>query len=207
MNGFEGMHLHIRATVSVLLICISSYVTIQGQQSKRATAKSKSSLNETMNWLRGKLSTYANVNGKQQFELITVGKCSFTWRITRRDYLQESMMSIALGEDKNSSGIARPIWEKSKEEISINLSDFDPTKVSVLHHGFQPELPTWQVVLETFNERKKVSVVIIDEMGKRAEPYYMSNSFIKFSTEDIARRVAKAFSHAITLCGGEKEPF
>lgn len=159
--------------------------------------ESNASLQESLDWLKGKLtenyrlgiwpSDYRNSKVRLfRFEPVRFDGCTLVWR---------EQMSYT--ENKRS--------ELIKRQIEINLADFDRSNIKVIKESCHTG-NCWRIRLVTYNSKPLVKEIYLPENKNESNS---SSTFIEFyaSEQLMAQRIAKAFSHAITLCGGKKEPF
>lgn len=145
----------------------------------------KPSLTETLDWIKGKLNDEYPV----ALTLPSDGKVVVeNLELVRFDGCQ---IIWRTGLD----GTVNTEWR-------VGLSALDPTKVKVREFG-----GIWRVYLYTYNSRRRVRQNLIGKVGKVVPLGVRTDCFFDFRSEEMAERVAKAFSHAIKLCGGRKEPF
>lgn len=170
----------------------------QKSNSTTGDTGSVASLQETTDWLKDKVSKHAGaylehtnndtITGKSRvlYEAINFDKCTLSMK--RR---QEVKGSAPLSPDDMEA------------EIMVNLNDLDPASVKV-----SPRDKFWRVELNTYNEKQMIEMRAPAFKELVGDPLVKENSMvIYFGNDEMAKRVARAFQHAITLCGGKVEPF
>lgn len=153
-------------------------------------------LEETLGWLRGKLSEsyragvflnpYAADERVFNFQPVKFDGCTLVWRD-----------DFAVSQRKRK--------EVTTTQTEIQLSEFSPGSVTVSKEDCYAS-PCWRLDLETRNSKR---VVKEGDVKGSSVDYTIKESSVSFffREEDLARRAGKAFSHAIELCGGKAEPF
>lgn len=92
---------------------------------------------------------------------------------------------------------------------TFNLSDIDPASITVTK-----DLPI-SITLSTTNDRALIHCAALDKnlggenYGKNAGciPEIDSNETLRLASVGYAQRLAKAFRHAVVLCGGKRSTF
>jgi hypothetical protein len=117
---------------------------------------------------------------------------------------------------------AAPRITRTQQYLSqqFDLKDIDPTRVVVDVHfrpggwGGSDGSPTNLVRLRTLNERPLITALrritdpsLPNDWIDSASPDETRRVDILLRTSDAAERVARAFRHAVTLCGGKASPF
>lgn len=149
-------------------------------------------LKEVLEWISGKLTseykfglpTGFNDSVTKNFEPVSFDNCRLVWRVTG-----------------TTGRKSFPI------EYAVNLSDLDPSAIEVKQYN--PDMGPWSVVMRTYNSKPVTSTTFFDDQ-KRPQPPIMYEAIsigINRHNYELAQRMAKAFSRAITLCGGKKELF
>jgi hypothetical protein len=164
-------------------------------QERAKTQEDRPSLDETVDWLRGKLPTYANTknnDGKMtttdKIEDLVIDRCDINYTYLK---LMEA----------NSLGMSSFV----KAKVRFALADMDADDVRV-----QKEKDYYQLLLICTEKKQKVRLditarVLGSNAGDRTD--YADHAKFPFEDSEMAERVAKAFRNAITLCKKKKEPF
>ena len=92
-------------------------------------------------------------------------------------------------------------------ETYLVLGDLDPEKITVLKVG-----DAYQVKLLAANGQRKIVVKTETEIPALPGPpttqsESKAETLVVFNDAQMAERIAKAFTHAVTLCRKQKEPF
>lgn len=177
-------------TISILLLLVSNAFA------QSDTDKSNATLKETLDWISGKLSKnyqfgmyFDNGYSITGFEPVNFNGCQLIWRINSTQRKEGA---------KDEIGVT---------EFKVNLGDLEPTKTKTEKFNFS-NFGIWYVTFYTFNNKRVVSRTLTK--NRVQDRTRMRDTFtfnFKETDIDVARRMVKAFSHAIALCGGKKEVF
>lgn len=173
----------------VVLLAISGAV---GQTPNKTSSRdsvpqeNSASLEETFDWLKAHLSdvraefwTADNKLMIVSYRTIRLSGCNLTWR--RESYT---------------------IGDLATHEFTASLSDLDPSNVTV-----EKAKEMWRLSLNTYNKKLAIKAHKVEESGQMGDEVALYDFQFYMGDEKLAHRVATAFSHAIKLCGGKKEPF
>jgi hypothetical protein len=147
------------------------------------------SLTETLDWIKGQLEEYVYLEPEPSSELIMVfrpisfGQCTLSWKTEL--YAEDVYMIVS--------------------QYRVSLFDLNPSNVSV-----SQDSGAWRVGLHTTSNKRLIrkSEAKSTRRPKRlGPPYNVQECYIYAKDEGIAHRLAKAFEHAITICGGKQDPF
>lgn len=172
----------------VVLVMLSTLLT----EGPKVLSQEKSpSKEETLRWLEKTISDYGSFQNdsgsfRTVIESTNFDGCNISWR--------ETLTTKYDGSEKTYKG-----------ETIIPLGDLDPSKLEVESYDDKMYMMhKWFVVLHTSNDRASIQATVNGEKRKNKK------TTIEFKDESIARRVAKAFTHAIKLCNSgmqNREPF
>ncbi|MFI5087390.1 MAG: hypothetical protein ACHP7I_03270 [Terriglobales bacterium] len=162
-----------------------------------AQAQNSPSLKDTTDWIHDFVEAHGggfDHNWTDVFK-ITFNGCAVTVAETRKD------RSCTRPENKDACGGSHT--ETSYITSTFNLKDFEPADVSHFVHTYG----VYWLNLSVRNDRPLVQRRI--KLSKDDSPLTSTdnNVDIGLSTENGARRVAKAFNHAIKICGGKPAVF
>jgi hypothetical protein len=147
----------------------------------------KATLNATLNWLSNSSEAYGfNPNTALGF----LFRERFVIQATTCDMQIKWTIVSKLSGDKQIN---------NSESISlVNLQYLDPTTMQ----EYRTAGKFYKIVIHTTNDERRITFDGID--GKPS-----NDSILQFSVEDedYAIRFAKAFTHAVVLCGGKKSTF
>lgn len=143
------------------------------------------SLIETFEWLKAQFDHSEIVIGSAdnlrviKYRLLQLDKCTLVWRL----------------ESFNAGKFI--IYE-----YKVHLADLDPSNITVKKDG-----NNWQVILNTYNKKSAIKSRKVEESKLVGDElnFYDFSFFIE--EEALTRRIAKALSHTVEMCGGKKEPF
>jgi hypothetical protein len=191
------------ALLTIILTVVSTAVAQSSQQQIQANAKelvqrnnspaqaqrsAQTNLRDTLNWLENSSQAYGFVGSVSDPEKFPFGLERFA--ITKGSSSCEVIV--------NDTILRR--WDDGKVHESdsttiVNLTKLDPTTMQV----YQTVGGWWMIKVHTTNDEH---VIIFN--GKTSD-----DSRQQFSVEDehYAYRFAKAFKHAVILCGGKPSTF
>jgi hypothetical protein len=154
--------------------------------------ESSASLKETMDWITSTLQANGYINDKKKVETSVL--------------ISVSSSGCTLKYDQNI--VNNQLAKSYKYEFS--LSDLDPVGIEIQENS--TDSPEWaSVTLHTSKNASKVNVVRIDDMDHKNDKSFTATiailriSLIRDKT--MAKRLKRAFEHAIKLCGGKVDPF
>ena len=95
-------------------------------------------------------------------------------------------------------------WRDGDDLVGVSLSDLDPLSVVVLLHAepntrFDSEV--WKLTLLTRDRKKSVTV---QQASGAIQP--RNNVELLYNDKENANKIARAFQHAIRLCGEQVPP-
>jgi hypothetical protein len=164
------------------------------------------SLKETTDWLHdfmqanGSLfSVDANWHDRYQ---VTANGCEVT--------IQHDTEDLSCTKPKNKGAChGGPLVETHHFRQLFNLKDIDHARITV---DSNPSFRGDSVNLVTLNERPLVtnSMTFVDGGKFRKQSWVDDDSrraYVVLPHPEAAKRVAKAFQHAVALCGGKASPF
>jgi hypothetical protein len=162
---------------------------------KTLSQENRPSLAETIEWLRTHATNSIVIDSqllpkkssKQkdiEWEFNSARKCILTWR-------------GFISEGKSGSKTTRFVTAE------INLSDFNPQRIDRNYFLFSSNNNTnrfWVVRLNTTDNKNLVA------WSNQSGSFYSASISFKFTDEDLADGVVRAFENAIVLCGGKGKP-
>lgn len=178
-----------RATL--LVACLLLAAPVRGQEPAKPSPAQDPTIEETWTWLKGRLEQYGTTPEIKGFSQAIISV-----------ELKDCVLTI-----RKSSNFS-PIRRKLTEEASIPLNTLDPNQVKVF--GSDRDSPNAVVRLGAAGEKKNINLTGIKESaGQPPENYQQSSAYfaLYIKDDDMAERIAKAFSHLITKCGGKADPF
>lgn len=184
-----------------------------------AGAASGPSLADTVLWLKNQsdsfgTSTYywlfkTSFFGKIQLNKPAEPKATLTEKISDFDGCTLTISSVTEKPESSSYYASR-----YSARIRIPLASIDADKITVKQIDTPGDPIGWYVVLPVKNDAQSITrsyeLVWGKHMDKNETGTKTESSFLLLlNNEDIARRAAKAFTHAVSLCKGQqkKEPF
>lgn len=174
----------------------------------RTTKHGGPSLQETLDWLRAKLPVFLSSHDDGvEFRPIRFEGCTISWKLKT---LTSSGPSVDDISDILANRPPKPRAQRPKDSatVTVRLSDLDPSGVKVKYFAANRYTPPfWLLSLNGYNDKEAITSVEVPAGSN--EGYTSKDSFVwlSFKYEDSAQRVARAFAHAIRLCGGRVEPF
>jgi hypothetical protein len=190
--------------VLILLTCTSFAIAQKVPDNDAPKSESSATLEETLAWLKEKLTTYASITfdfkspkGRDlfdvfSFEPLLFNGCNLSWKIKNQT---------------NAPGIL--VIPGTTKETSLQLSDVDPTQLKI-YESETLGAKTWKLDLKTLPDKPKIKqqdIVIRYGNEVHAEAREIETFTFRFQDKDIVPRIAKAFEHSIQLCNARKEPF
>jgi len=172
---------------AIALVCL-----VSGSSNRIVAQQSEPSLNETVEWI----TTKVNAEGSFPFRG-AVGRGTDTEKVV--GFSACTLRAELHRENRDPEGLSTLRWD-----IEYPLKELSPDVKVKRGDGFY-------YIGVNATARPSINVRIRSTpsyTSPRDETKKVSNyGFGYFNTEDTAQRVAKALSHAITLCGGKKELF
>lgn len=197
------------ATTSLLLVLLLMPLLFAfGQRKGAARAKAKAansqtkteqkepSLDETIAWLKEKIS--ASAFYKKEFP----GGSNITYKVDEVEFEGCTLSYRATSTDTSSPQPRSTIWK-----FKVPLSALDPDQITV--SALLKDGSAYFIKALTIQNQPKVQYrrdsIFLGERDVEEKPY--TSIEIDFTDQEIANRVAKALAHAGTLCSAKKEPF
>ena len=186
--------------ISLLPVSLASILILSTSLSLNVLAKeekTKTTLAETMDWIKGKIEAYSSYTGTCDNNEALQGKMKVK-SIKDCTIIVEEFIS------KNPGG-----FSQSKEK-TFNLKNINPNKIVVDNNilagcWYSKETNPYFISL-TGNSAKDIHVLKRDYAADRQESYDIATENIFFNDKDIADRSVKAIKYAIKLCK-DNEPF
>lgn len=158
--------------------------------------ESSASLGETMDWIRAKLDKhFFQIPGREYYVSISVESvqgCQLRYVETTKGSTGKNSFDItrfAMSLDKLDPFGSKLVDEMGGVALHLNSPVKKPAGTVTYLECNRPEFPDTCPVLKT-------------PLGEDQFPFYFS-----ISDKDLAKRMQRAFDHAIKLCGGKTEPF
>jgi hypothetical protein len=173
------------ALVSLSGVFLAPFSSLVGTDIRAQDHASSASLEETVQFLKGMMRDECSCDYKSRFIYhVSVEKfdgCSLGFK--QFDTLDTKMNWI---------------------EYQMKLSDLEPLSVEVEEKKLFDDTPSaWIVNLKTTSRLKRIKT----NVNYSDKDYYEDTAGIWVCKKESARRIAKAFEHAIKLCGGKADPF
>lgn len=183
----------------IVVLCLQAQSLAQQSEQEK---KPEPTLPETIKWLEENLPTKAVYSGKQ-------GKFILSVRVISAK-LTGCVCELKVEEETSSVGSMTRVNTTSLYNIPFTALDLEKIKTNskLDQQGFQP--PATLLHLFTKDEANliqyKSSLRIV---GRPSESSLFTNSVTLYiGEEEMAKRFARAFAHAIKLCqANKKEPF
>lgn len=175
-------------TRALLLAAAACCLLMFSSPVAQAQETEEPSLQETLEWLKTNLVKYGKATEHQkekkpQLDGIRV-EIKFSFDITAAKFDGCTLMY----DQTHVFGDSEP----TKTAFKLDLSKLDPLGVKVSQaEGIDPK---YELV-------KEVWVLKLKNSGDGGEYH------LRFEDREMAKRISKAFQHAIKLCGGKVEPF
>lgn len=198
------------------------------QNPKPAQEESSATMEETINFIVGKVENRGAVEFTERFKPDIGTKTLYNYNYSKV-YLetpctftfQRHDVSYTSDKDGNGNDITRPEGAVNFQRFyKFNLKEFDPLATEIklyaenswIKDRFTIDKEIWEVKLIASGNRYVVSEEFIrnDKFMKDYKGGGPGTSFyvsFLFYDKTEATRVAKALNHAITLCGGKVDPF
>lgn len=145
-----------------------------------STSAQEAGLDETLSWLAGHFASPVYDRGEHRDrKLVRNGRCGVVLSYTQ-------IVSIP--------GVTP--WSLRNKWVT-SLSELSPD-VQVNNNS--------RIIVETASGQAKIAQAIVHDRGEVSSSM-LNRLIIVFGNSMAAERAAKAFSHAITLCGGKAPPF
>jgi hypothetical protein len=176
--------------ILVLGMIVSLSFNVYAKNKNQADKQPKATLDETLFFIDNALANYPpppfknGISAKQRLDWQRGGDgCSFPLRVlTERHYPEHKFMFE--GKELTTRGST----EEGRAEFS--LRDIDPSKI---------EIKESEIEFFTIGSRAQIHYWLKDKANWTGGNGF-SSSFFWFSDAEIAKRVAKAFKHAVELC-------
>jgi len=178
------------AAIGFLVVALMATSVMVGQKTNKdphrdsSPKENNASLEETFDWLKARLSVTAefwtdNELRRISYRMIRMNGCNLTWRL--ESYVDRKFLTY---------------------EYTASLGDLDPSNVTV-----EKDRENWKLTLNTYNKKLAIKSHRIEESGAVGDEFGFYDFPFYINDEKLAPRIANAFSRAIKLCGGKKEPF
>lgn len=161
---------------------------------------SLASLEETTSWLSEKILKSSGTYFAMEEQGKTIGEENVTYPSVTFNQCQ-----MLVSRKSEVSGRVILNSDRYTADYEVNLGDLGPASTKVISSYAQAGTA---VLLNAYKEEKKI------KMKSEAMRQLVGNALseedhfaIYLTSEEVAQRVAKAFQHAIKLCGGKVEPF
>lgn len=167
-----------------------------------APAEKEPTLEETLAWLKEKLTSsafYKRVSSDEDGSLTTVYKVT---GVGFEGCTMTMETSLAISSSFN------PSIRETLHHYKVSLGDLDPARVEV-YQLYKSDAAITEVQAYTAGDAPKVQ----DRRdapglrGREVEEKAGTSIAFTFAEKDLAERAGKALAHAIKLCGAKREPF
>jgi hypothetical protein len=180
-------------------------------------------LKETKDWITDKINTQAGAT-------ITQGNITYACRYSGVRFNDNTLM-FKVSTKAEATGFYKSIKNAnytgkaettSVNDVTLALSDIDPANIKL---SKLPDGKTFGIILSTVNGKKKILIKstintklkTYPRKPQELFPMFMNDNqdtsdiynklTLVFQDADVAKSVAKAFTHAINLSKGQKGPF
>ena len=159
------------------------------------TGESSASLEETLSWLKKALEVGGHILNEtilDKYVLKDFNTCTVKLEVhsIQKDLDQALLMEFNLGD---------------LDPISMKIEALDPTSTSL-----KMQEKNNLLLKNNIGEKKIKTISVATEKGieiHRGKPFLINEIKLYLKDQETATRIAKAFKHAITLCGGKVDPF
>jgi hypothetical protein len=184
----------ILVTVSVALLTLGTHKTTTAQEP--ASQATVTSADETWTWIQDRITRFGRATKFDRDGKVIASK---TCQAVSRNGCE-----LVLRDE-----LVLPTY-RQQIEFTVPLDALDPSRVEAKQGG-EP-LPFWYVTLRTTGDARRVSMKVLSFDNSKAKGIVPGDSVeasvsIPCADRETAERLAKAFVHFITLCGGKREPF
>lgn len=174
------------------------------------------SLQETLEWLKGKIAANGSYSYRGQqgvirdaqgrlynteiknlfksTEFVSFSGCTvvFKTRLCNKD-----------AQPSNGSGTSCAL--KIGLLYTVPLNSLDPSSIGIEKQTF--DIDTWWITLHTTNDKPEIKMQLVDENPGPQKIYGENKFIITLNNEEVAKRMVRALQHAVKMCGGKAEPF
>lgn len=200
----------------VSTIALALFVFTFNVESLRAqdSGDNSPSMEETISWLKNKFSTDARATFTSSSNICT-DRSNTSPHCVVTSKMEHALDDVRIDTGKLTYSSTTRMTSNANAEVlkfnftyDITLADLDPASIRVVQYDESKSCRTckvspdvWLVEMRTSSGKNSI------KSASEGKTYSTSEARIHFQDREIAKRVAKALAHAVTMAGGKVEPF